>query len=73
MFTLNTMGLELRIRLGVVHTEHKEIRTIRIRLGVVHTEHKEIRTKNSGGFTLNKRRLELRREDGLFTLNTRRL
>ena len=51
----------------------RKIRTIRIRLGVVHTEHKEIRTKNSGGFTLNKRRLELRREDGLFTLNTRRL
>ena len=46
MFTLNTKRLKLRIGLGVVHTEHKEIRTKDRRIEVVHTEHKGIRTKN---------------------------
>jgi len=46
LFTLNTKRLKLRIGLGVVHTEHKEIRTKDRRKVVVHTEHQEIRTKD---------------------------
>jgi len=46
LFTLNTRRLELRIGLGVVHTEHNEIRTKDTRIEVVHTEHKEIKTKD---------------------------